>query len=67
MQTQKVSYKRHLFPRQIIAHVVWQYVRFNLSLRGVEELMLKRGVDFSCETIRCWSDLFGPLVAYVLR
>jgi len=28
-----------------MAHVVWLYARFNLSLREVEELMLERGVD----------------------
>ena len=49
MQTQKISYKRHRYPPQIIAHVVWLYVRFNLSLREVEELMLERGVDVSGE------------------
>ena len=42
MQTQKISYKRHRFPPQINAHVVWLYVRFNLSLREVEELVLDR-------------------------
>jgi len=52
MQTQKISYKRHRFPPQIIARVVWIYVRFNLSLREVEERMLERGVDVSYETIR---------------
>lgn len=67
MQTQKVSYKRHRFPPQIIAHVVWLYVRFNLSLREVEELMLERGVDVSCETIRRWTVKFGPLIAHFLR
>ena len=51
MQTQKISYKRHRFPPQIIADVVWLYVRFNLRLREVEELMLERGVDVS--TRRC--------------
>ena len=45
MQTQKISYKRHRYPPQIIAHVVWLYVRFNLSLREVEELMRKRCLD----------------------
>lgn len=49
MQTQKISHKRHRYPPQIIAHVVWLYVRFNLSLREVEELMLERGVDVSGE------------------
>jgi len=67
MQTEKTSYKRHRFPPQIIAHSVWLYVRFNLSLREVEELMLERGVDVSYETIRRWTVKFGPLIAHVLR
>ncbi len=62
MQTQKISYKRHRFPSQIIAHLVGLYVRFNLSLREVEELMLERGVDVSYETIRRWTIKFGPLI-----
>jgi len=67
MQTLKINYKRHRFPPQIIAHVVWLYVRFNLSLREVEELMLERGVYVSYETIRRWTVKFGPLIAHVLR
>tara|TARA_R100000322_G_scaffold25697_1_gene16397 strand:+ start:351 stop:527 length:177 start_codon:yes stop_codon:yes gene_type:complete len=41
-----VSYKRHRFPPGIIAHAVWLYVRFNLSLREVEEILLKGHVAF---------------------
>lgn len=67
MQTQDISYRRHRFPPQIIAHVVWLYARFNLSLREVEELMLERGVDVSYETIRRWTVKFGPLIARTLR
>ena len=47
MQKEKISYKCHRFPPQIIAHVVWLYARFKLGLREVEELMLARGVDIS--------------------
>lgn len=67
MQTLKISYKRHRFPPQIIAHAVWLYVRFNLSLREVEELMLERGVDVSYEAIRRWTVKFGPVIAHALR
>lgn len=67
MQTEKISYKRHRFPAQIIAHAVWLYARFNLSLREVEELMLERGVDVSYETIRRWTVKFGPVITHVLR
>ncbi len=67
MHTKKISYQRHRFPPQIIAHVVWLYARFNLSLREVEELMLVRGVGISYETIRRWTVKFVPLIAHVLR
>ncbi|MBB3387192.1 putative transposase, partial [Rhizobium sp. BK609] len=30
-------YRRHRFPAEIIAHAVWLYYRFLLSLRDVED------------------------------
>jgi putative transposase len=38
---------------------VWLYVRFPLSFREVEELMLERGVIVSYKTIRRWCMKFG--------
>jgi putative transposase len=55
-----VSYKRHRFPSQIIAHAVWLYFRFPLSLRLVEEMRLERGIVVSYETVRRWAIKFGP-------
>ena len=52
MNTSPVSYKRHRFPSQIIAHAVWLYFRFPLSLRLVEELLLERGIAVSNERTR---------------
>ena len=54
-----VSYKRHRFPPDIIAHAVWLYFRFPLSLRLVEEMLLERGILVSYETIRRWALKFG--------
>ncbi len=46
MQTlSRISYKRHCFPPETVAHAAWLYVRFNLSLRDVEEILLERGID----------------------
>lgn len=39
-----ISSKRHRFPPQIIAHAVWLYYRFPLSLRLVEEMLLERAI-----------------------
>ncbi len=41
------SYKRHRFPPETIAYAIWLYVRFNLSLREIEEMFLERGIDIS--------------------
>jgi putative transposase len=65
--TKPVSYKRHRFPPQIIAHAVWLYFRFPLSLRLVEEMLLERGVVVSYETVRRWALKFGPSYARRLR
>jgi putative transposase len=61
------SYKRHRFPPTLIAHAVWLYLRFSLSLRAVEELLLERGVEVSYETLRRWVAKFGPVIARGLR
>jgi putative transposase len=62
-----ISYKRHRFPPQIIAHAVWLYFRFPLSLRLVEEMLLERGIVVSYETIRRWGRKFGSAYARRLR
>jgi len=65
--TKPVSYKRHRFPPQIIAHAVWLYFRFPLSLRPVEEMLLERGILASYETVRRWALKFGPEYARRLK
>src|SRR3712207_6750667 len=62
-----VSYKRHRFPPEIIAHAVWLYFRFPLSLRLVEEMLLERGIVVSYETVRRWAMKFGPSYARRLK
>ncbi len=62
-----VSYKRHRFLPEIIAHAVWLYFRFPLSLRLVEEMLLERGIVVSYETVRRWALKFGPNYARRLR
>ncbi len=63
----KLSFKRHRLPADIIRQAVWLYFRFSLSLRDVAELMAQLGVAVSYETIRCWTIKFGPFIARRLR
>src|SRR5467141_982011 len=62
-----ISYRRHRFPRVVIQHAVWLYLRFTLSYRDVEDLLAERGLDISYETIRSWVLKFGPVIARRLR
>lgn len=67
MHRSPISYKRHRYSPQIITHAVWLYVRFNLSLREVEEMLLERGIHVSYETVRRWLVKFGPLITNNFR
>nr|WP_267298839.1 IS6 family transposase [Neokomagataea thailandica] len=62
-----LSYKRHRFPRELIAHAVWLYFRFPLSFRLVEEMLLERGIVVSYETICRWNLKFGAEYVRSLR
>jgi len=61
------AYRGYRFPGEVIAHAVWLYLRFPLSFRDVEELLVERGVHVSYETVRCWVAKFGPQFAAELR
>jgi putative transposase len=57
--------KRHLFLPKIIQYAVWLYHRFNMSHRGIEDILAECGIEVSYEAIRLWCNKFGP--QYVKR
>jgi hypothetical protein len=63
----QISYRRHRFPPAVIQRGVWLYLRFTLSYRDVEDLLVERGIDVSYETVRRWVLKFGPVIARRLR
>jgi len=67
MTTAASPYLRHRFPPETITHCVLLYVRFPVSFRALEEMMLMRGVQVSDETIRRWRRTFGQQFANELR
>lgn len=67
MKTTSNKYHGHRFPTEIISHGVWLYYRFSLSLRDVEQLLAKRGITVTHETIRQWCRKFGPEYARKLK
>ena len=62
-----MSYKRHQFPPSIIAHAVWLYVRFNLSLSEADEMLFEGGIAVYYETAPRCTAQFGPQIARNLR
>ncbi len=67
MNAKTPSYHGYRFPPEIISHAVWLYYRFCLSFRDVEDVLAKRGVIVSYETIRQWSRKFGAEYARKLK
>jgi putative transposase len=67
MKTNTNGYRGYRFPREIISHGVWLYHRFSLSFRDVEELLAKRGIIVTYETVRQWCRKFGPQYARNLK
>ena len=47
-------YKHHRYPKIIIQQAVYFKLRFTLSYRDIEELMLIRGVKVDHSTIQRW-------------
>ena len=55
MKSHRSGYIRHRFRPEVISHAVWLYYRFKLRFRAVEEMLIERGADVTCETLRQWS------------
>jgi hypothetical protein len=55
------------FPVEVIVVAVRWYLRFNLSYRDVEELLVERGVEVDHVTVYRWVQRFTPLLADAAR
>ncbi|MGH8834123.1 MAG: IS6 family transposase [Actinomycetes bacterium] len=55
------------FPPEVIVMAVRWYLRFGLSYRDVEELLVERGIEVDHVTIHRWVRRFTPLLADAAR
>ena len=55
------------FPPDVIVVAVRWYLRFGLSYRDVEELLIERGVEVDHVTVYRWVQRFTPLLAEAAR
>ena len=62
-----VGFAGFRFPAEVIVVAVRWYLRFGLSYRDVEELLLERGIDVDHVTVYRWVQRFTPLLADAAR
>jgi transposase-like protein len=55
------------FPAEVIVVAVRWYLRYNLSYRDVQELLLERGIEVDHVTVFRWVQRFTPLLADAAR
>jgi transposase-like protein len=63
----KSAFAGFRFPSEVIVVAVRWYLRFNLSYRDVEELLVERGVEVDHVTVYRWVQRFTPLLADAAR
>lgn len=58
-----ISFKGCQFPKSVILHAVYFYLRYSVSLRDLEEILEERGVVVDHATLNRWVVKFSPLIA----
>jgi putative transposase len=51
------------YPKAVIVHAVFFYVRYAVSYRDLEEILAERGVAVDHATLNRWVVKYSPLIA----
>ena len=62
-QNVTIDFKGSHYPKPVILHAVFFYVRYAVSYRDLEEIMAERGVEVDHATLNRWVIKFSPLIA----
>ncbi len=58
-----IDFKGVHYPKAVILHAVFFYVRYAVSYRDLEEIMAERGVVVDHATLNRWVVKFSPLIS----
>jgi hypothetical protein len=58
-----IDFKGAQFPKSVILHAVFFYVRFAVSYRDLEEVLGERGVTVDHATLNRWVVKYSPMIA----
>ena len=62
-----VTFNHLQYPTDLVCRVALWRVRYKLSLRGLPEVFLERGIVFTHEAVREWEAQLAPLLRERLR
>ena len=58
-----IDFKGAHYPKAVIVHAVFFYVRYAVSYRDLEEILAERGVAVDHATLNRWVVKYSPLIA----
>jgi putative transposase len=58
-----IDFKGAHFPKAVIVHALFFYVRYAVSYRDLEEILAERGVAVDHATLNRWVVKYSPLIA----
>jgi transposase-like protein len=58
-----ISFKDAQFPKDVILYAAFFYVRYGVSYRDLEEIMVERGVNVDHATLNRWVIRYAPTIA----
>ena len=58
-----IEFKGVHYPKAVVLHAVFFYVRYAVSYRDLEEILAERGVTVDHATLNRWVVKFSPLIA----
>lgn len=59
----KVDFKGAQFPKSVILHAVFFYVRYPVSYRDLQEILAERGISVDHTTLNRWVVRYSPQIA----
>ena len=58
-----IDFKGAHYPKAVIVHAVFFYVRYAVSYRDLEEILAERGVSVDRAPLNLWVVKYSPLIA----
>lgn len=62
-----IDFKGVHYPKAVILHAVFFYVRYSVSYRDLEEIQAERGISVDHATLNRWVVKFSPLIAAIAQ